>query len=92
MTILGDCRMALRVTSTVFDGEIAGLIETARQDLVTAGVSIARVYDDTDALAKRAVITYVKAHFGMDNPDHDRLVRSFDGLKAKLSIVGEYSS
>jgi uncharacterized phage protein (predicted DNA packaging) len=91
MAMLDDVKIALRVSHTALDGEITDLIAAARQDLILSGVLASRVNDDDDVLAKRAIITYVKAHFGWDNPDADRLLMAFDRLKTHLTLSGDYT-
>lgn len=43
-----------------------------------------------DPLIKRAIIVYVKAHFGWNNPDAERLQQSYEMLKCHLSLSQEY--
>ena len=43
------------------------LINAARADLVLGGVLEVKAQDETDPLILRAVATYVKAEFGLDN-------------------------
>ncbi|WP_209121514.1 head-tail connector protein [Alkalihalobacillus sp. BA299] len=93
MTILNDVKSSLRISSsqTAFDGEIIDLIEEARNDLILSGVTSEKANGDTDALIKRAIKTYAKANFGWDNPDADRLQKSYELLKQHLSLSQEYS-
>lgn len=80
-TMLDDVRLALRLTTTVYDNELTDLINAGVQDLGVAGV----VNGDTDdPLVKRAVITYVKLHFGSPT-DFDRLKKAYDEQKAQLA-------
>ena len=44
-----------------------------------------------DPLIKRAIIVYVKANFGWDNPDAERLQKSYDMLKTHLALSAEYT-
>jgi len=93
MALLDDVKLALRITSSAFDSEIDDLIAAARADLRLSGVDPAKAdADDPDALIKRAVITYCKAHFGLDNPEAERLQHSYDMLKAHLTLSREYTS
>ena len=89
MAILDDVKAALRIaaTTTAFNTELTDLIAAAQADLALGGVVIT---DITDALYKRAVITYCKAYFGYDNPDADRLVRAYDMLKTHLALSLDY--
>ena len=44
-----------------------------------------------DPLIKRAIIVYVKANFGWNNPDAENFQQSFWMLKAHLSLSQEYA-
>ena len=87
---LDDFRRLLRLTATELDGEIKDLINAARDDLVLGGVLPERAQDEGDALVKRAISTYVKAEFGLDNPDADRLRESYRHLKIGLALASDY--
>lgn len=85
--MLEAAKTALRITVTDFDSEIQALIEAAKQDLGIAGVLM---YGDMDALVRRAVITYVRCHFGSPD-DYDRLKASYDEQKAQLQTATGYT-
>jgi hypothetical protein len=87
MEMLEAAKTALRITVTDFDSEIQALIEAAKQDLGIAGVLM---YGDMDALVRRAVITYVRCHFGSPD-DYDRLKASYDEQKAQLQTATGYT-
>ncbi|NLC03180.1 MAG: phage gp6-like head-tail connector protein [Tissierellia bacterium] len=44
-----------------------------------------------DSLIQRAITLYVKANFGWDNPDAERLQQSYVMLKQHLSLSGDYN-
>ncbi|HRC81346.1 MAG TPA: head-tail connector protein [Sedimentibacter sp.] len=44
-----------------------------------------------DSLIKRAIIIYVKANFGWNNPDAERLQQSYNMLKSHLALSQEYA-
>lgn len=103
--MLSETKLALRIKTNVYDGEIARLIEAAVDDLgivdvEAAGVSLTvaattageTVTDDstiTDQLLIRAIITYVRLHFGSPD-DYDRLERSYNEQKAQLITASGY--
>lgn len=91
--MLNDIKVLLRISqaNTAYDSEINSLIDAARQDLMLSGVSDAKANDDTDPLIKRAISCYVKANFGWDNPDADRLQKSYGMLKQHLTLAGDYN-
>ena len=70
---------ALRVTTDApgIISEIENLINAAKLDLEIAGVK----YIEDDPLIQRAVIFYCKGHFGFDNPEAERFLRSYEMLK-----------
>lgn len=86
--MLEEVKVALRVTSNRFDGEITTLIDACKIDLSIAGVT---VLDETDPVIKRAIILYTKANFGYDNPDSDKFQKSYDLLKCSLALAGDYN-
>ncbi len=81
-------KRALRVTASVFDTELAALIEAALDDLEIAGVA-ARDNEDRP-LIRRAVTTYCKANFG-EPEDYDRLKASYDEQKSQLMTAVGYA-
>lgn len=86
--MLDKVKLALRITSNVFDTELTGLIASAMLDLGIAGVTLPTVLDD---ICTTAVITYCKMNFG--NPEnYDRLKRAYDEQKAQLSMATGYTS
>lgn len=86
--MLTDVKLSLRISNTAFDNEIIDLIDAAKLDL---GISGVENIDITDPLIKRAVTIYVKANFGWDNPDAERLQELYILLKQHLSLSGDYN-
>lgn len=87
MLTLDDVRLALRITTNAFDRELADLMSAAAADLGIAGVSNNCT---GDPLVKRAVITYIKMHFG-EPDEYDRLKKSYDEQKAQLATATGYT-
>lgn len=85
MAILDDAKLALRIKNTAFDAEIQDLIDAAIAQLKLDGVDNAKAVT-TDPLIKRAVLVYVKANFGFDNPDAEKLMASFESIKTRLTL------
>ena len=90
MPIIDDIKIVLRISNTAFDTEITDLIASAKADLGLSGVLDDAILE-TDPLIKRAIITYCKANFGWDNPDSEKLQKSYEMLKGHLSLSGDYS-
>lgn len=44
-----------------------------------------------DPLIKRAITIYVKAHFGWNNPDAEKLQQSYAMIKGHLALSQEYT-
>lgn len=84
---LEKTKLALRITTDVFDSELTGLIDAAMLDMGVAGVIIPSTLT---AIVDVAVITYVKMHFG-EPDDYDRLKKSYDEQKAQLTTCTGYT-
>lgn len=83
--ILEAVKLALRVSTDVFDNEINDLIEAAKSDLGIVGVENA----ETDPLVKRAVITYCRMYFGQPD-DFDRMKEAYHEQKAQMITATGY--
>lgn len=87
---LASIRLRLRRSSNVLDEEIKDLIRAARDDLVLGGVLPIRAKDESDALIKQAIATYVKAEFGLDNEDSEKYRDSYHKQKVALALASDY--
>lgn len=86
--MLTRVKLALRITTDLFDSELTDLINAAMLDLGIAGVS----GEEADPLITRAIITYCKIHFGEPSDrDYDRLKASYDEQKAQMSTATGYT-
>lgn len=92
MALIDDVKICLRISSsnTAYDTEINDLINTAITDLKLSGVT-AESAVDTDILVKRAITVYVKANFGWNNPDSEKLQLSYQMLKQHMSLSSDYA-
>lgn len=89
-TLTDKAKLALRITTSAYDAEIAALISAAKLDLGIAGVLVPLTLD---ALVERAIITYVKVHFGASaDADYTRLKASYDEQKAQLQTATGYTN
>lgn len=86
--MLAKVKLALRIVTEAFDGELNDLIAAAQIDLGIAGVILPAQFD---AIVTQAIITYVKMHFGQPD-DYDRLKRSYDEQKAQLVTCTGYTN
>ena len=85
--MLDKAKKALRLTTDAYDEEITDLLAAAALDLGIAGVELP---SELDALCQRAVLTYVRLHFGSPE-DYDRLKASYDEQKAQLRTATGYT-
>lgn len=89
---LAEARGILRITTddTVINTEIVNLIKACQQDLIRNGITPSLVYDLEDSLIEMAVLTYLKAEFGLDNKNYDKFRSSYEQLRADLSLTDDY--
>lgn len=80
---------ALRVSGNDLDTEIQHLIDAAKADLKSAGVSEGKINDD-DPLIKQAIIVYCKAYFGYDDMG-ERFAEAYENFKKHLAVALEYT-
>lgn len=74
-------------TATAKDGELEMLITAGVDDMERAGVDV----DTTNALVQKAILTYVKANFGISNPtDKEKFLKSYQLCLAELSLSEGY--
>lgn len=103
--MLIEAKRALEVqTVTAFDAEIASLINAGAMDLASVGVVLPGSVDLTvdnegvvtdnssldDDYVKRAILTYVKAHF-RNPPNREQLLDMYDSQKKKLANTERYT-
>jgi uncharacterized phage protein (predicted DNA packaging) len=90
MAMVDDVKLALRVSDNVLDAEITDIIAAARKDLKSIGILATKADADNDALIKRAIVAYTKAHFGYDD-DAQRFLETYTMIKSNLSMQIEYT-
>lgn len=90
--MLDACRDALRIPADVtdYDDEIADLIDAARAAMRAGGVSVDKSQDDSDGTVRLAIKVFCKANFGMDNPDADRYMHTFEELVTLMHGMSAY--
>ncbi|MCL2171495.1 MAG: DNA-packaging protein [Defluviitaleaceae bacterium] len=84
--LLEQARDILRISNKYFDDEIQGLIDACEDDLRLVGINQIR---HDDPLIKRAIFTYVKAHFGYEDPNN-RFLRDYTMQKLSLRDSAQY--
>lgn len=87
--MLASVAVALRISHSLLNFELEDLIAAARLDLIQSGISADKANSE-DALIKRAVISYCKAHFLADKDEAARFQQSYDLLKTHLALADDY--
>lgn len=85
--MLEAVKLAMRISTDAYDDELKSLIVAACMDLGIVGVPVEST--TTDELLRRAIITYVRLHFGSPD-DYDRLADSYWQQKAQLISATGY--
>lgn len=92
--LFDKAKVAVRSTfdDVELDNELNDLIVAARDDLRVFGLvdKAHSSYGDDSSLVTQAVLLYVKAHWGYDNPDAERFGALYDELKNKLSVSSQF--
>lgn len=89
--LLVKAKTTLRITTNAFDAEISDIIEAAYYDLVTRGVIIETTDSTISPLILRAVLTYVRWHFGEpENPE--RLRESYIEQRGQLMSTSGFTN
>lgn len=94
MALLDDVKVACRVTSTAFNGELTDLISSALADMGITDIKADLLVETAtpEPLIKQAVITYCKMNFGFQRDDYyERLKASYDEQKAQLLMSSVYA-
>ena len=74
-------------TATAKDNEIQMILEAGINDLTRAGVEV----DTSNQLVRNALMTYVKANFGISNPtDKEKFMESYRLFLSDLSLSEGY--
>lgn len=101
--MLTECKRALRITASAYDGELCSLMDAGARDLEIAGITLPGtvaftmsnqgIVDSstlTDALCQRAIFTYVRMNFGSPD-DFERLRESYHTQKVQLMHATGYT-
>lgn len=96
MALIDEVKTALRVSLDDADInlQLQGLIDAAKDDLIhTADINASFTGEGASSpLVKLAIITFVKAYW-VDNEDEaEKLMRSYNSIKGKLSMSSFYST
>lgn len=89
---LEKVKKAARIDEPAFDDEVTSLILAARKELTTAGITEKKANDETDPQILRAVFVFARAEFGIENPDREKYLQSFESIKLRLVLSNEYNT
>lgn len=79
--------LGIIATATARDEELKMIIEAGAEDMARAGVDI----NIDNPLMRKAIITYVKANFGISNPtDKEKFLKSYQLCLSDLSLSSGY--
>ena len=108
MSLLSSIKKSLRITddNTDFDTEITDLISQAIDDLKAGGIKSSAFNDYglkdsdgntidsiSDGNIRQAITLYVKAYFGIENPDKQWYIDRYQYKKSELcNQVSQYGS
>lgn len=86
-TLVAAAKLAARIKTTAFDGQVEMLLDAALLDMGVAGVVVPA---ELDPIVTQAAITYFLMNFGQPD-EYDRLKRSYDEQKAQLATCTGYT-
>lgn len=89
--MLEKVKLALQITTNVFDSELNNFIEAAQKDLGMAGATI---ISTTDSVCEVAIIQYCAWHFELIHGALNRadaLKNCYESLKGSMAICSEYT-
>lgn len=102
--MLSECKKALKITTTEYDGELCGLMDAAANDLKIAGVVLpgtvsfemtqSGITDRstlTDNLCKRAIFSYVDWLFFRNAPNAEQKKEIYNIQKTQLMHASDYT-
>lgn len=89
--LLAKAKLTLRITTDVFDTEIQDIILAGYYDLVTRGVIITETEGEISPLVLRAIMTYVRLHFG-DPENPERLKNSYIEQRGQLMATSGFTN
>lgn len=76
--MLDSIKLALRISHNMLDSEILTSIETARAEMIRAGVSPTVAMDEGNLLSNEAIKTYCKYQFTNDTKMQEGFLKSWE--------------
>ena len=83
LKVLAKQTLGIVESATAKDLELEMLIKASIKDMERAGVNV----DTDNELVQKAILTYIKANFGISNPtDKEKFLNSYQLCLAELSL------
>lgn len=91
MSLIEKAKLALRIKTDAFDDQITDLIEAAKAEMRSLGISDAVTGTPEDyPFAQLAILTFVRLNFGEpENPE--LLQKRYDDMILQMQLNAEYS-
>lgn len=87
---LAAVKKAIGVSASSYDADVTDKIEEARAEMARIGVAVYLVEDETDALIRRAITTFVHAAYPEDEASAARYAESAERQMIALSVEPFY--
>lgn len=89
--LIEEIKLSLGIRTNLVDEEIKSLILASMADLELIGIKKDKILYEHDPLIKRAITLYVKGNFGWNNPESEKVLKSYEMLKQHLSLCIYYT-
>ncbi|SKA89687.1 uncharacterized phage protein (possible DNA packaging) [Clostridium sp. USBA 49] len=89
--LLDKVKQSLRYEDNSFDEDLQDSIDAAIADLELSGILGSKIVE-TDPLIIRAIKTFCKAEYSIDNNEAQRYRESYNMLKIHLALSREYTT
>lgn len=89
--MLEKVKLALGITTTIFDSDINDNIASARMEMIRAGVSEEKANSDSDVLIIKAIKTYCAKEYYEGN-EAERYLRGWNSQLENLRKSSDYVS
>ncbi|HBM74712.1 MAG TPA: DNA-packaging protein [Clostridiaceae bacterium] len=88
--LIDKIKLALRIDDNSLDEDIQDTIDAAIADLRLCGILESKIVE-TDPLILRAIKTFCKAEFSVDEKEAERYRESYDMIRNHLALSMDYT-
>ena len=89
---LASVKKAIGIISASYDSDITDKIEEARAEMIRIGIKETSAVDETDALIRRAIVTFVHGNYPEDEVSAVRYFESAEKQMIMLSVDADYKT